>query len=555
MAVFTNNDMAKLYLNLSGDYEQLKNHSYPRLNQQQIFSELARRVYQAVNAPNSPWYTLPPEEKNKVFRVLYSFCNSLPQFAKLDDEYRRHYFNYATYPVFLQINVYDRHHNYDCYYARHNDFLFTWLMWDAMLNHHNHHGGVDGCCGHNHDHENNGEAWAMLLLILLAVIAAVLTFIALYYLLQKICSNVERLLFNEGWLQATISLASMLAGAAVGAIVGTFLLSTPLMWLAFTAGISNPIGIAITGIVVMTILGAAGVAFISNAIQEYYISKNNPHAADRADPFRIRAELTDEEANKLITKGIDPFEITQAIIAVRHEMAALDKKHSGSNHKKIPSIWARWFTEAGRESDALMNTIRDLREGRLIYVKIGDDKIRNLMHLHGLTDEEKLDLIRKGLNPDSVENALKHVFAQIEKRIAAFRDDSLHYAKPTQDDYLRDQDIFLEKISRLRNGIDRVFELDGFIYTLEYPRMHSHPGAYHHGYSSQQYTDYSNQYQYQHQHTGGAGFFGGQQQAPQYGLQASNEPTLYAYTPSSSLYPNLYGEVAPSAPPMEVPQK
>lgn len=73
MAVFTNNDMAKLYLNLSGDYEQLKNHSYPRKTQQEIFSTLAARVHQAVNAPNSPWYTLPEEEKIKFIAFYIHF--------------------------------------------------------------------------------------------------------------------------------------------------------------------------------------------------------------------------------------------------------------------------------------------------------------------------------------------------------------------------------------------------------------------------------------------------------------------------------------------------
>ncbi|WP_237759011.1 hypothetical protein [Legionella birminghamensis] len=548
--------MAKLFLNLSGDYEHLKEHgrnptTYQRLTQEEIFQELARRVYHALNAPLSPWKQLSSDDQNKVLRVLYSFCNSVPEFVRLPASFRNSYYNYSGYPLFLNIDIhYHPYRDYDCYYANHSDFLFTWLMWDMMLHSHGHHAHYDGCCGHHdHDGENNGEALAMLLLILLAAVAAVLTFIALYYILQKICSNLERMYFNEGWLQAAVSLASMIAGAAAGALVGTFLLSTPLMWLAFSAGISNPIGIAITGIVVMTILGAAGVAFITNAVQDYCIKKNHPNAIDPNDAYRFR--LTPEESQNLEAKGVDPFQAVMAIIALRLEMAKLDKKNSGSNHKKIPSVWARWFTKSGQEIQEHLNTIRDIRAGNLIVAKAGD-KHFSLMHLYQLSESEVWNLQAKGLDPIAVTNALNHVYAQLQRDIAAQRvEKDKHYAEPTAQNRYVSHDYYFEQISRLRNGEATQFELNGVLYSLRAQPQQHYSGPYN-GYS-QPYGQ-APTHHHHHPSTGGGQthFFSAQPQPytatgevrdDQHILGGSSEPTPY------SLYPNLYTGPTPSAPP------
>ena len=158
------------------------------------------------------------------------------------------------------------------------------------------------------------------MLALLAVMAAAVaaTFVAMYFLLRDTADSVGRFWYNEGWMQATVTLVGMAISGAVASMLAETFVAGPLASLAIAAGVVNPIGIVVLGITCLTFIGAAAGSFITNAFQNYAIKQANADALDPSDPYRFA--LTPAEARRLEAKGYDPIKVKCAIVALRLEM-------------------------------------------------------------------------------------------------------------------------------------------------------------------------------------------------------------------------------------------
>ncbi|VEG92333.1 hypothetical protein [Legionella spiritensis] len=354
MAKLTDNLLTQVYLGLVRDYKELSQQS-PRLDFEQIYHQLYNRLYWSMQSSMNPLSGLSPEEKDKVWGVFYCFINACPQYVSLPRERQGVFFNNPVRVVVIE----ERYH-----YCSSNDSVFTWLMLGSLMSHSHHYGYHHyHSSSHHHGHgvENtDGNGLLLLLLVALALLAAILAFVSLYYLISQSLNAVERFVYNEGWLQASFSMAGMLGGAAAGGLLGAFVASAPLAALAIGAGISNPVGITIVGIICLTLIGAAAGCFLTNQIVNYALKKKNQQALDPADPRRF--ELTGSEETDLLDKGLNPIAVRCAIVALREQMG----------EKGVPSLLNRVFTSRGQETQEILSQIRELRRGSLRSINVGD---------------------------------------------------------------------------------------------------------------------------------------------------------------------------------------
>ncbi|KTC77024.1 hypothetical protein [Legionella brunensis] len=358
---FTDNQLANLYLKLGSRYKDLSEQTYPSLTQQQIYQQLLNEIYYELNSPLSNLYGLDYSEQYKVFTVLNTFFNSRPPFAALQPEVRPHF-------VFIvqNIDVHDRRwHGHRCYSST-NDVLFTWLLLDSLSHHRHHHHYNSGCFGSSNHHSHSSkddQAKLFLLLVLLAALAVGIAFIAAYYLLRAGADSIERLIHDEGSLQAIISLSSAMGSALVSGFLATIFASTPLAMFALAAGITNPIGFVTLGVICLTVIGSAVGCFITNQIQNYIIKQGNLNALDPLDPHRYG--LTEDEEIHLASRGFDPVKVKCAIVALHEQIG-----------KDVSPRLHRIFSDSDGKQ-ALLDTIRKLRRGEtgyIIEIGTGTDK-------------------------------------------------------------------------------------------------------------------------------------------------------------------------------------
>ena len=247
-----------------------------------------------------------------------------------------------------------------------NDFLFTWLMLDSFnrpylgpgYGQSNHFSNT-----HLHPSENkrkSDESKAFLMLVLVAAMAAALGFIALYYLFRETIHSTERFRYNEGWLQACLSYFSLIASTTVSSLLSIVFASVPVYNLALAAGVANPFGVVMTGIVCLSLIGAGVGCFISDKIQNYVIYKLNPDALDPADPHRFA--LTPAEAATLESRKIDPTKVKCAIVALRAQMG----------DDPIPRQWGFFYSSSRSETvQRHLDMVRQLRRGELSIAQVG----------------------------------------------------------------------------------------------------------------------------------------------------------------------------------------
>jgi len=367
----TDRQIRQLYSGLVCDYQKCLVVQNPPMTLQQIYNILYYGVYHAVNAPDHPFNALPDTEKNKVYLVLNTFFAATWQFRKQVQPRVCQYY-YAgppppyEFPRTHLIIIQERQRRP---YCCHDDFLFNVMLWSMIINYRPMYVGHSSSRTHHHPSQNKSSASDALVILIFVVLAAVvlaLTFIAFYYLLSMFSNNLERLLFNEGWVQSCLSLLSITAcGAGIGILTATFA-GAPLTSLAFAIGLSNPIGLIVTAIICLSIIGAAGGAFISDQIQKYTLKRYNPDAFDTTDPHRY--QLTPKEALALEKKGLDPIKIKCAILALRAEIG----------DQTLPSpVGFPWLGFRTDKMQTSMNKIRNLRQGRGIsldnyVVTVGD---------------------------------------------------------------------------------------------------------------------------------------------------------------------------------------
>lgn len=357
---FSDNMLSQLYLGLAADYKALSKKS-PALTPEQIYWTLYFKVYGELANSNSAFHELDYEGQGKTWAVFNAFIASTPlyknNFAQLQQFRREEAIKDKLKKKQSVIFIIDSEP-----YCRHNVF-FDWAMLNlyfSSLHAHHHHGGWWGSHHHGHSSSDsiNGEGLAFLILVALVLIAAVLACLALYYMLSQTLNSLERFVWNEGWLQAFITLSSMAACTAAGAVLGTLVVASPLSALILAAGISNPVGLVIFTTVCLSLaLGALG-CFATNALQKHLLKDK-----DAIDPMdACRFQLTDSEIDHLWELGLDPITIKCAITALREQMG----------EEPVPSLLNRLFTTHGKEKQALLAQVRQLRRGELEEITVDD---------------------------------------------------------------------------------------------------------------------------------------------------------------------------------------
>lgn len=337
--------LAEFYVGLSKHFKACFDSN--RMDARQIYDELYGTVYYTLQAKPSPWQYLSNAEKQKAFTVLntlfyakscYASSQSPPDFFKTGTQRPDNLNNYQMY-----------HHYYNNCSTPNR--LVSWALFNSMS-----HPARSGCCPQDQERtreekKKQQEAWMSLLLLALVLFAAALTFIALYYVFMTTLNSAERFSYDEGWFQATITLAGMAATGVVSGLLTATLLTAPLTALAFAAGISNPVGLLVFGVVALSIIGAAAGGWLTNQIQDLWIKKNHTTALDPGDPYRFA--VSKAQSDNLERLGIDPLKVKCAIIELRCKIG--DKGVS-------PRIdW--WFKTRSRETQEALDLVRSLRSG------------------------------------------------------------------------------------------------------------------------------------------------------------------------------------------------
>lgn len=223
----------------------------------------------------------------------------------------------------------------------------------------------------------DGDALKVLLLIAIVFVVAIITLVALYYLLSQALDGMERVIHHEGWVQALVILSSMVAGAAAGALFDVYVASLALAPIALFFGFSNPIGFIIVGAICTAIITAALTGLVVDFIQDSALTSLYSGALDSADPHRY--SLSKKEENALIEQGINPIAVKCAIIELRMQLP-----ESG-----LSSVLTRFFTDDGRREQKIIESIRKLKGGQPLEPH--QTKLKSITLLDGRVIDLTLD--------------------------------------------------------------------------------------------------------------------------------------------------------------------
>lgn len=279
--------------------------------------------------PGGIYADMSDSDKDKIYTVFTTFLNarssnpatSFRSFSNAFEAYRQN-INRTMPPVYVI-----EHH----YYQR-SSWFEDYLFWHCFFSDNS-----------SHHHHNTEDFWKVLLMLLVAAVAAVVLYFAACYLFTAIAESVERFWYNEGWLQASISLLGVVGGALAGAL--------------FMMTMIQPFGaVAVMSIAFASIVAAALTGGLTNTIQGVCIEALNADAMDSADPYRFA--LTDAESVALEQKGIDPTKVKCAIAALRYEI------------EELPSLSSRWFGDSHQQEK--LQLIRALRRGEKEVLLLGD---------------------------------------------------------------------------------------------------------------------------------------------------------------------------------------
>jgi len=372
--LLTDARLKQLYYEIADDYSYLCDIKEPyKLNQAQIAEELNRRLYNSLVNPGCPLYNLLDEEKNKAFTVLNTYLRACQYNATIHVQNNQLITNFSfqnppptTPPTYVIIDARPRRS-----YCASNDFLLTWMLFNNLGRsyHPRHPTSIYWPSSQNtHSHPSKKEDkdaqaaqfWALLIVIGIVISAIASAFIALYYLLNEIKSNIDRFIYNEGWMQALVSLSSIAASGFMSFMIANTIATIPLIELGITAGLANPAGLAVFGVLTLSLVGAAVGGYLTNFVQNYIISSSNQDSLDPNDPHRF--EITDQETHDLILKGLDPIKVKCAIVALRAEIGK----------EEIPGVIDRLFIQRGGRITECLNQIRQLRKGNLAIVGVGN---------------------------------------------------------------------------------------------------------------------------------------------------------------------------------------
>ena len=174
----------------------------------------------------------------------------------------------------------------------------------------------------NQPRESNFGSWMGALIIAAVVAGPALA--GTVYLLSELWNNLERLYYNEGYIQAGLGLANIILSMTLATVFTQVALSSAITALCVSAGFANPIGWAFFLLGCITMMTAG---FTHLAIQEgiYRATAHaNPDALHPEEPFRFTVTDQDiaelQRKDKKTNKHINGDNMQNVITAIHHDM-------------------------------------------------------------------------------------------------------------------------------------------------------------------------------------------------------------------------------------------
>lgn len=331
----TDKDIANLVFKIKADYKKLKDEEIYGSNE--IYYNLYHHICEEVMIDK-----LHLNEQQKVLNILNMLFFGLNE-ADKDDEPVTYIWHYQPQIIYSYQRI---------EYATTYRPMFTfgdWMMLNLAFN----------PPGYSHFHvrgRNSGgtfkDAMIVVALLILLGVALYLTYRMLKLLAGEMKDSWERLVHDEGQLQAITSMIGVAAGIALfagGVAVG---LATVIM----------PFAAFITAIVVAGIWGAALGGWVSRQLFGMYNRENYQDSIDENDPHRFA--LTTAQAKHIEQCGADPVKVTAVIALLRAEIGVM------------PTPTKRFFSESGKDARGLLEKIRQIRHGKVDdwrAVEVGDN--------------------------------------------------------------------------------------------------------------------------------------------------------------------------------------
>ena len=201
--------------------------------------------------------------------------------------------------------------------------------------------------------------------------------IGAFYLLSELGQNLERLYYNEGYIQAGLGMANITLSLCLSAVLTNAVLSTAITALTVSAGFANPVGWAFFIMGCVTLFVAACIHW---AVQEGIYKANTFFNKDELNPedphrFTVAPEQVKHLGKKdKALKGLDREKMQNVITAIHHEMT----------HE--PTTMTRYFRYSpffrSAETAAQLSAIRTLRSyGTVDYTATAENEAGNDIEL------------------------------------------------------------------------------------------------------------------------------------------------------------------------------
>lgn len=358
--------IAEIYFGLASHYQDciIRSCTY---TYEEIYNKLYEGIYCSLNNPFGPLYALSDEEKSTVYAVFNAFFTATPAFKASPPAYQNQHFqdpsqlpnspiNLTAYNEFNHGRYYLTQFRWttieQACYLRYNPYPTSTHYNISTSNHHNH------PSRHEENKSNQGDPHAYMLVLMIGAVVLGCALVSVYYLLSQTVNSLERIYYNEGYLQALTTLMVVAVAPVVATMFVEVIAHHSLIALAIAAGLSNPLGWASYAVLGLGFAGGALGTLLFNQVSYYSRKSANEDALDPQEPTRYT--LTEAEAMALSQKGIDPIKVKCAIIALRAELG----------EDPTPSYFNRMFY-ADSKIQQNLNAVRALRSGKLTTVTIG----------------------------------------------------------------------------------------------------------------------------------------------------------------------------------------
>ena len=319
-----------------------------KYNSDKNAGDLDNFIYYAMQ-PGGMYSNLSMEEKEEVLQVLDIYKEAIADSNLLGTRKTQFVptpvnYNWSNYPSCSDGYYHNPYHT--------NTFIF--INTGGGGHHaHSHSSGLGSCFGGSGSGSSEAELIMILVGIMIAIIAAI-ALLASFYLARQVLNDLDRIWYNEGCLQAVVSLAFMAGSAvAMGMLMNTLLTGAFASFL-LAVGFSNPIALAIFTVFCVAGIATVPVNWLGQAAQGKVIELLHPNALEPTDPSRFA--LTDSEARRLEDKGIDPLRVKCSIVALHASIKGQDT-----------SLYSRnsLFDVRSTEVQSTLEQIRGLRDGSI----------------------------------------------------------------------------------------------------------------------------------------------------------------------------------------------